>query len=82
MIRDVNGMRHGRAKTLAESQLAEYISHAWLRKSPTCRRHVAPTAKCRHFWPKCPCRADTILIPTHFFLSGFADIHQCTKVRT
>ncbi len=51
-------------------------SYAWLRKSPTCRRHVAPTAKCRHFWPKCPCRADTILIPPHFFLSGFADIHQ------
>jgi hypothetical protein len=48
----------------------------WLRKSPTCRRHVAPTAKCWHFWPKCPCRADTILIPTHFFVSGFADIHQ------
>ncbi len=49
---------------------------SWLRKSPTCRQHVAPTAKCCHFWPKCPCCADTILIPTHFFLSGFADIHQ------
>ncbi len=48
----------------------------WLRKSPTCQQHVAPTAKCRHIWPKCPCRSDTILIPTHFFVSGFADIHQ------
>ena len=52
------------------------IQCSWLRKSPTCWRHVAPTAKCRHIWPKCPCRGDTILIPTHFFVSGFADIHQ------
>ena len=48
----------------------------WLRKLQTCRRHVAPTAKCRHIWPKFLCRGNTILIPTHFFVPGFADIHQ------
>jgi hypothetical protein len=57
----------------------------WLAMSPTCRRHVGPTAKCRHFWPTRPCRADTKLIPTQHFcvgngrhlpLSSF-----CTRVR-
>ncbi len=38
----------------------------WLRKLPTCQQHVAPTAKCHHILPKCPCQGDTILIPTHF----------------
>ena len=52
------------------------VNFSWLRKLPTCRGHVAPTAKCRHIWPKCLCRGDTILIPTGFFVSGFADIHQ------
>ncbi len=48
----------------------------WLRKLPACRQHVATTAKCWHILPKCPCRGNTILIPTPFFVSGFADIHQ------
>jgi hypothetical protein len=52
------------------------LKNAWLRKSPTCWRHVATTAKCQHILPKCPCRGDTILIPTPFFVSGFAGIHQ------
>ena len=48
----------------------------WLRKLPTCSQHVAALAKCRHILPKCPCRDDTKLIPTQFFVSVFADIHQ------
>ncbi len=56
--------------------LTSASSSAWLRKLPTCRQHVAPTAKCRHIFPKCPCRSDTVLIPTHFCVSGFANIHQ------
>jgi hypothetical protein len=40
----------------------------WLAMSPTCRRHVGPTAKCRHFLPTQPCHADTKLIPTQHFL--------------
>ena len=52
--------------------------------SPTCWRHVGPTAKYWHFWPTRPCRADTKLIPTqhccvgdgrHLPLSSF-----CTRV--
>ena len=39
MIRDVNGMRHGRAKTLAESQLAEYISHVCTHASGSELKH-------------------------------------------
>ena len=49
---------------------------AWLGKSPTCRRHVGPTAKSRHIWPTGPRRADTISFPTHFCVSGIADFLQ------
>jgi len=49
---------------------------SWLGKSPTCRRHVCPTAKSRHFWPTRPRRADTNSFPTLFFVSGFADFLQ------
>ncbi len=49
----------------------------WLRKLPTCRRHVAPTAKCHHIFPKCPCCGDTILIPTPFL---YRDLLTSTKV--
>ena len=42
------------------------FSFPWLGKSPTCRRHVGPTAKSRHFWPTWPSRADTNSFPTHF----------------
>jgi hypothetical protein len=38
--------------------------------SLTCRRHVGLTAKCWHFWPTRPCRADTKLIPTQHFRVG------------
>ncbi len=48
---------------------------AWLGKLPTRRQHVAPTAKCWHIWPTCPCRGDTKLILTHFFVSVIANIH-------
>jgi hypothetical protein len=48
----------------------------WLGKSPTCRRHVGPTAKSRHIWPTGPRRADTISFPTHFCVSGIADFLQ------
>ncbi len=41
-------------------------SWPWPIKLPTCRQHVATTAKCWHILPKCPCRGNTILIPTHF----------------
>ncbi len=46
----------------------------WLRKSLTCWRHVATTAKYWHIWPKCPCRGDTKLIQHSIFVSGIADI--------
>jgi len=49
---------------------------SWLGKSPTCRRHVGPTAKSRHFWPTLPSRADTNLFPTLFFVLGIADFLQ------
>ncbi len=42
----------------------------WLGKSPTCRQHVGPTAKCRHFWLTSPCRGDTKPIPTQYFCVG------------
>ena len=42
----------------------------WLGKSPTCRRHVGPTAKSRHFWPTRPSRADTNSFPTLFLCRG------------
>ncbi len=40
---------------------------AWLGMLATCWQHVAPTAKCQHFWPTSPCRGDTKLIPTQYF---------------
>ena len=53
--------------------MVEFAS--WLAMSPTCWQHVGPTAKCRHFWPTRPCRADTKLIPTQHFCVGMADIY-------
>ncbi len=50
----------------------------WLGKSPTCRRHVGPTAKSRHFWTTLPSRADTNSFPTLFCVSGIADFLQGT----
>jgi hypothetical protein len=47
----------------------------WLGMFTTCRQHFAPIAKCRHFWPTSPCRGNTKLIMTQYFLSGIADIH-------
>ena len=38
--------------------------------SATCRRHVGPTAKSRHFWPTRPSRADTNSFPTLFLCRG------------
>ncbi len=55
---------------------AKVLLLAWLGKSPTCRRHVSPTAKSRHFWPTLPSRADTNSFPTLFFVSGIADFLQ------
>ncbi len=55
----------------------EQIKTPWLRKLPTCCRHVAPTAKCGHILPKCPCRGDTILIPTPFLCR---DLPTSTKI--
>jgi hypothetical protein len=40
--------------------------------SATCR----PDSQMSALLAKMPCRGDTILIPTHFFVSGFANIHQ------
>ena len=42
----------------------------WLAMLLICRRHVGPTAKCRHFWLTRPCCADTKLIPIQHFCVG------------
>ena len=55
----------------ARSMMAGFGRPTWLGKSPTCRRHVGPTAKSWHFWPTRPSRADTNSF-RHFFVSGFA----------
>ena len=44
--------------------------------SATCRRHVGPTAKSRHFWPTRPSRADTNSFLTLLCVLGFADFLQ------
>ena len=54
----------------AVSSGRRHSSFAWLGKSPTCWRHVGPTAKSRHFWPTWPSRADTNLFPTLFLCRG------------
>ena len=48
--------------------MVEFAS--WLAMSPTCWRHIRPTAKCRHFWPTWLCCANTKLIPTQYFCVG------------
>jgi hypothetical protein len=43
---------------------------SWLGMTATCRQHVAPTAKCWHFWLTSPCRGNTKPIPTQYFCVG------------
>ena len=71
-IGDVEPLQQSTQPTTQATQMAL----PWLKKLPTCPRHVTATAKCQHIWPKCPCCGDTKLIPTFFCVSVFADIHQ------
>ena len=51
----------------------------WLAMSPTCRRHIDPTAKCLHFLATQPCHAETKLIPTDT-MAGIYPSSFCTRV--
>ena len=47
----------------------------WLEMLATCWQHVAPTAKCWHFWPTSPCHGNTKPISTQYFCVG--DCQHC-----
>ena len=57
-------------QNLMFSMVVPMMKQTWLGKLPTCRRHVAATARCWHIWPACPCHGNTKLIPTQYFCVG------------